>query len=218
MEEDYFIRIGDSPELLRKAFKLDELVRELRANVEAMERFRELRWSRKLLILEKFSEIEEILEDLLALLPEKEEKYEERKEGKVEIKTEVRPPPSRKIELEKIREELLQLQASEEKTIVAGENFKLLTDNLFLLTKNLENVDFRNLMDENLLVSREKVEEKVREFLKLVEMNKRVSLSEASRVLGIDRNILNEWGRVLVENNILALEHPIIGEPVFKLR
>ncbi|MCW1303310.1 MAG: hypothetical protein OH326_02900, partial [Candidatus Parvarchaeota archaeon] len=112
MEEDYFIRIGDSPELLRKAFKLDELVRELRANVEAMERFRELRWSRKLLILEKFSEIEEILEDLLALLPEKEEKYEERKEGKVEIKTEVRPPPSRKIELEKIREELLQLQAS----------------------------------------------------------------------------------------------------------
>lgn len=217
MEEDYFIRIGESPEILRKAFKLDELARELRANVEAMERFRELRWSRKLLILEKFSEIEEILEDLLTLLPEREERREGEERKMVEVGREV-TSTSRKMELEKIREELLRLQAAEEKTIVSSEHFKLLIDNLFLLTKNLENVDFRNLMDENLLISREKVEEKVREFLKLVERNKRISLSEASRVLGIDKNILSEWGRVLVEHNILALEHPIVEEPVFRLR
>lgn len=219
MEEDYFIKIENSAEVLRKMFKLKDLIRSLRMDLDTIERFRQLKWSRKVLIEEKLSEIMESLKELERNLPER--KTEE-KEGKVEEKVEekgaLEEVEKRKEDLERIKEELTKLREKEEREFLPPEEFQLLIKEICLVTKNLGDVDLKNLVDSQMNLDAKKVEEKVNEFLKIVKKNKSIGVTQLAKFLDVDKKIVEEWGRILKEHDLVDIEHPVVSEVVFKER
>jgi len=213
MEEDYFIKIENSSEVLRKMLKLGDLVRNLRMNLDAIDKFRQIKLSRSILIEEKISEINELLNELESFLPEKKSKGEgEAVEEKGKVEEELL---KRREDLERIKEELTKLRAEEEK--LPPEEFQLLIKEIFIATKNLGNVDFRNLVDAQMNLDIGKIQEKVNEFLNVVRKNKIVGATQVAQFLNIDKRIVEEWGRILKENNLIDVE-PIAQELTFKAR
>ncbi len=61
------------------------------------------------------------------------------------------------------------------------------------------------------------IETPVDKLIELLEKRKRVSLSEASRVLGASEENIEEWARALEEHGFVKLIYPAIGPPVIEL-
>ncbi len=71
---------------------------------------------------------------------------------------------------------------------------------------------------KNVEKAREHVETDVDKLYEIVREKGIIKVKEAAKLLGIDTEQVEEWGRILEEHKLVRLRYPPVGEPVLVLR
>lgn len=62
------------------------------------------------------------------------------------------------------------------------------------------------------------IETPIDKFIALVKERKKLQLSEAARILGVDESSVEGWVKILEEREFLEITYPTIGQPTIILK
>jgi hypothetical protein len=155
--------------------------------------------------------LERVLDSLKNLFGSKKEKELKPMESKVKMKPKLKPKPRAKPKLKRKKKERIVKNKIEieKKNVLYPES----------TTKKIMSVS-PTLQPEKQLSEQEKketVSTKIDDMIKILEKGPK-DFSNLSKLLGIPENLVEDWAKILEEDNMVEISYVPIGSPVVKLK